>query len=345
MKELEKIDVDEVLDTAQGAVTDEKKRRQLLSQATDAALDFFLKVLPSMPVPPFEGVKDGLVYHLSNLSMEGFKVKKENIVVEIAGMRATSDNGNKKSSNGALSMKAVKDAVKDIPPAATAGTALSAPDSGSSLVDDDSQSDDSFASQSDLEISTTTSIGNVKATELLIIDICDVAAVLDGATWDFEQTYFPYLKGNGKSDVRLSEGAVRLQFELRKRKRKIQTPKAGTGAAVGDAEQETEEKELWEPVLCLHDRSCQIGEVFVSLQGEGRIAWVLNKLADYFKGPVGTYVARQIVAVMSNKSGVILDKLNTVLSPYWDLIMSTAGLKMVRARLVVKAYFVGTTVT
>jgi hypothetical protein len=39
------------------------------------------------PVPPFEGVKDGLVYHLSNLSMEGFKVKKENIMVEIAHRR------------------------------------------------------------------------------------------------------------------------------------------------------------------------------------------------------------------------------------------------------------------
>ena len=327
MKDLEKIDVDELLDTAQGAVTDEKKRMQLLSQATDAALDFFLKVLPSMPVPPFEGVKDGLVYHLDNLSMEGFKVKKENIVVEIAGMRATSEKSGKGPSKSGLSVKAVKAAVKNMPPAATAGTALSAPDSGSSLVDEDSDNE-SFASQPELEISTTGAIGNTKATELLIIDISDVAAVLDGATWDFEQTYFPYLKGNGKSDVKLAEGAVRLQFELRKRKRKIQAVKPGA-----EAELETEEKDIWEPVLCLHDRSCKIGEVFVSLQGEGRVAWILNKLADYFKGPVGAYVARQIVAVMSNKSGVILDKLNTVLSPYWDLIMSTAGLKMVRAPL------------
>jgi DUF1009 family protein len=38
--------------------------------------------------PPFDGVKDGLVYHISNLSMQGFKVKKESIVVEIAGIRA-----------------------------------------------------------------------------------------------------------------------------------------------------------------------------------------------------------------------------------------------------------------
>jgi hypothetical protein len=322
MKELEKINVDEVLDTAQGAVTDEKKRIQLLSQATDAALDFFLKILPSMPVPPFEGVKDGLVYHLANLSMQGFKVKKENIVVEIAGMRATSDHVKRKSTD-APTISAMKKAVKDMPKEATAGTPLSAPDSGSSLLDDESNDDEDFK-EADLEITNTINIGNVKATELLIIDIQDIAAVLDGATWSFEQTYFPYLKGAGKSDVRLVNGAVRLQFELRKRKRKIQVSRVG-----GD-DGETEEKEIWEPVLCLHDRSCTIGEVFVSLQGEGKIAWLLNKLSDFFKGPVGTFVARQIVAVLSNKSGVILEKLNTILSPYWDLILSTAGLKMVR---------------
>jgi len=332
MQEVEKLNVDELLDTAQGAVTDENKRRQLLSKSTDAALDFFLKVLPSMPVPPFDGVKDGLVYHLSNLSMEGFKVKKENIAIEIAGMRATSDaTGEHKSSNNSMRMKAMKNAAKGIPPVATAGTAIDAPDSGSSLMDNSSESDYSIDCQQNLEISTTEAIGNTKATELLIIEITDVAAVLDGATWSFEQTYFPYLKGSGKSDVRLAEGAVRLQFELRKRKRKIKTPKTKTGpgdelSEAGD--QETQEKEIWEPVLCLHDRSCNIGEVFVSLQGEGKMAWILNKLANYFKGPIGSYVARQIVALMSNKSGIILDKLNNVLSPYWDLILSTAGLKM-----------------
>lgn len=70
-------------------MTDENARKKLLSDATDTALDFILRILPLMPVPPFDGVKDGLVYHVSNLSTQGFKVWKENIVVEVAGMRAT----------------------------------------------------------------------------------------------------------------------------------------------------------------------------------------------------------------------------------------------------------------
>jgi hypothetical protein len=39
-------------------MTDESARRKLLSDSTDTALDFILRILPSMPVPPFDGVKD-----------------------------------------------------------------------------------------------------------------------------------------------------------------------------------------------------------------------------------------------------------------------------------------------
>ena len=88
MQRMQSIDVDSVLDTASTAATDEDARRELLSTATDQALEFLLNILPSMPVPPFDGVKDGVVYHLSNLSLEGFKVAKEDIGVSIAGVKA-----------------------------------------------------------------------------------------------------------------------------------------------------------------------------------------------------------------------------------------------------------------
>lgn len=94
LQQLESLNMDDVLDTAGDAVTDEKKRLELLSSATDLALDFLLKILPSMPIPPFEGVKDGLIYNIENLSMHGFKLKKEDIMVEIAGIRATHGSNN-----------------------------------------------------------------------------------------------------------------------------------------------------------------------------------------------------------------------------------------------------------
>jgi len=89
MKGVEGLDVHKLLDDTQSVMTDERARREMISSAGDAALDFLLKILPSMPVPPFDGVREGLVYHLSNLSMAGFKVKKEDIHIEIAGIRAS----------------------------------------------------------------------------------------------------------------------------------------------------------------------------------------------------------------------------------------------------------------
>jgi hypothetical protein len=56
---------------AEDIVTDENKRLDMISSLMDSALDFFLRILPSMPIPPFEGIKDGLLYNISNLSMEG----------------------------------------------------------------------------------------------------------------------------------------------------------------------------------------------------------------------------------------------------------------------------------
>lgn len=284
-------------DTAESAVSDEKARLELVSSATDIALDFILRILPSMPVPPFDGVKDGLLYHLSNLSMEGFKVRKENIHVEVAGMRAT-----KKPLH--------PDEASDSPQYGPPANAAISRDSSSSAEDGIVMGDEVLTIDTRQDASR-----RVKATELLIIDVRKISAEMDDIVWSFEQTYMPYLKGGGKANVKLSDGAIRLQFELRRKRR---TP----------SKDDTDELQ-WEPVLCLHDRSCSIGAVDLVLQGEGRITWILNKLASIFKGPLRDYVVGTIVGVLTSKSGYILDQLNKALSPYWGLILRTAGLSMV----------------
>ena len=253
MREIEKLDVDQLLDTAGGAVTDETKRRILVSNAIDTALDFILRILPSMPVPPFEGVRDGLLYNISNLSMKGFKVKKEDIMIELAGMRALKRSHSSVSSTSKTSVSKAEKITQngDLGVSDNIAPAVEAEDS--------------------MEIEEINQ--EVNATELLIIDVRRISAVLDDTEWSFEQTYMPYLKGEGKVDVRMSDGAIRLQFELRKRR------KASKSEATGGEESKVE----WEPVLCLHDRSCSIDEVELKMQGEGRITWLVNKAAIIFK--------------------------------------------------------------
>jgi hypothetical protein len=286
-------------DNAGNAISDEKARAKLLSDATDTALDFILRILPSMPIPPFDGVKDGLVYHISNLSMEGFKVKKENILVEIAGMRATKKAKSPRiteiSSESGSQSDIFEDAVSFVRTESSVSTE-------SSTMDLNTVVDDNVV---------------VKATELLIIDVRDVSAIFNDAMWGFEQTYLPYLKGEGKFDVKMSEGSIRLVFELRRRLKDGAVPKYGDF-----------DPSDWVPVLCLHDRSCTIGSVKFAMQGESRLAWVVNKAASMFKGLLRDYVVRTILRILSDKSGWILAKLNEGLSPFWDVLMRTAKLEM-----------------
>jgi len=276
-------------DNAGNAINDEAARQKLLSDATDTALDFILRVLPSMPIPPVDGVKDGLVYHISNLSMEGFKVAKENILVEVAGMRATKksnsiDESDTESQEGAQSTRE--------PKLRNAGTSM----------DFDTHYDENAV---------------VNATELLIIDVKQISAIFNDAMWGFEQTYMPYLKGNGKFDVKMAGGGIRLSFELRKRLKE--------GVEEGQIEYKPGD---WEPVLCLHDRQCTIGSVDFSMQGGSKLAWVINKVASVFKGLLRDYVVKAILQIISNRSGWILSKLNEGLSPFWDVLLRTAKLEL-----------------
>ena len=269
MKGVEGLDVDKLLDGTRSAVTDEAARRELISGAGDAALDFLLKILPSMPVPPFDGVREGLVYHLSNLSMAGFKARKEDIYIEIAGIKAAAA---RKSENG-----------------------------------------------NDRYIPQSQSQRGVKASELLTIDIKNISATLDDAAWSFEQTYMPYLRGSGKANTKLWDGAIRLKFELRRRVSNVREKDPVTGIPL-DA--------TWEPVLCLNDRTCTIGGVELTIQGESRMAWVANKLVSALSNPLRDYVVSVIVNALKTHSGWLIDMLNKNLNNYWDFILRTAKLEL-----------------
>jgi len=137
--------------------------------------------------------------------------------------------------------------------------------------------------------------------------------------WSFEQTYMPYLKGSGKANTRLWDGAIRLKFELRRRMVNAGGLDPVTGRPINAT---------WEPCLCLNDRSCSIGGVEVTIQGESRITWVANKLVSVLKNPLRDYVVSVIINALKNNSGWLIEKLNQNLGNYWDFILKTAKLEL-----------------
>ena len=293
-----KLDADSLLEVAEGAITDEEKRKELLSSATDTALDFLLRILPSMPVPMFDGVQDGLLYSVSNLSMQGFKVKKEDISVQIVGINTVDQSSEQDSDHS------------DYVTQRKINLSPSYSDFYDPSVDSQLHTDNP---------STTT---DIKSTELLIIEVRNISAVVEKAVWSFEQTYLPYLKGKGLANVNLSDGYIKMSFELRKKRVQVN----GVNFQ-------------WEPVLCLHTRTCSIGEIELVVEGGGKIVWIFNKLASFFKGSLRDYVVDSILYNLTNKSGSLLQSLNSNLSAYWDIILKTARLSLVSVIVIVTIFY------
>jgi hypothetical protein len=147
---IKKVNVDELLSKTMSVVNDKDAQQAMLSSATDSALDFLLSVLPNVDIPVLEGVKDGVIYKISDLSLKGFQVRKEDISVQIAGM----------SLNGFEAPAPPADADMEVQLSSSASSTSSA-----------------------------SSASPTPATELLIIRVDNILARMTDVNWKFEQTY------------------------------------------------------------------------------------------------------------------------------------------------------------
>ena len=55
-------------------------------KAADFLLEFLLRYLPNVAVPPVEGVKDNVGYKIDGVDLSGFVIKKESVEIEIGGL-------------------------------------------------------------------------------------------------------------------------------------------------------------------------------------------------------------------------------------------------------------------
>ncbi|KAL7549489.1 hypothetical protein ACHAWF_012758 [Thalassiosira exigua] len=297
LRNVEGLDVDRVLDGAAGVATDEAARRELISSAADTALDFLLKILPEMPVPPLDGVREGLVYHLSNLSMAGFKVKKEDIHIEIAGIRTAAnedgDEGEGKVDDGDSAEKPPRPQSR----AAKASEILLIDIRNISATLDDavwsfeqtympylkgSGKANARLWDGDIRMSFELRRQKVEASS-------EASGGGDGEAWE------PVLCLNDRS---CSIGGVELLIQFNRKKFSFHP--AALGFTTGHS----------------------------AVKGTGRMAWAANKLANLLRNPLRDYVTAVIVNVLKNNSGWLIDMLNQNLAPYWDVILRTASLKL-----------------
>ena len=179
MSSLENLDVNSLVSTTERAFSSEEERLALFSSATDSALDFVLRVLPSLPVPSLQGCKDGTIYSFHNLSLRGFQVNKKFVSVSIAGVLATGQTEDEEFKSG----------------------------------------NSSKSKSSSRSIGRNGSLDEkVNVQEILVLKIGNISATLEDVLWNIEQTFFPHYKGCGHADAKCLGADIVMKFELRKRK-------------------------------------------------------------------------------------------------------------------------------
>ena len=309
---LQQIDVDDIISNVDDLVNDDAARRNMVAGATDSALEFLLKFLPSVEIPKLEGVKDGTMYSIADISLDGFKLQKEDIDVQIAGISANAYAEKKRAS------------------ASSTGDSLrSSSESPSSISPSSSPSGESTPQppQSPAELP------DVKSNELLVIRVDNIQAQLEGIKWSFEQTYFPHMNGEGMADASVGNAHLLLKFELRKKKKKkadntdstilpTSTSSSSLSSSFAPLSSATHE-----PVLCLNERSCTIESMNLNLKGDS-MSWLYNMLASLFKNLLKEYVVKTVMEALSNSSGYLLETLNSTLSVHWPLLLKMSKLSV-----------------
>ena len=286
VQQISNLDVNTIVETSEKALTSEEERVALFSSATDSALDFILRVLPGLPVPPLTGVKDGTCYSFSNLSLRGFQVRKEDVAVKIAGVMATG-----------------------------AGAGAGAYYNDTSSVSSESNSVNSNSDHTPLARPPQPSPPpsrdtKIDITEILVVEVKNITAVLDNVKWTFEQTFFPHMKAAGSADAKCFGASLVLKFELRKKP----TP-SSSGTSLS----------AFSPILCLHEHSCSIDDVKVKIKGDS-LSWLLNILSSMFKSVLKDYVVASVIEAIQNSSGTLLEMLNGQLHDHWPMVLKLAKL-------------------
>eukprot|EP00903_Cladosiphon_okamuranus_P011757 g11052.t1 len=83
---IEGLDTDEILETAEKAITDVDARTRLLDGIKDSTVEFLLEYLPHIEVPPISGSSSRVGYAITNLDLSGFRLRKEDVEVQLVDL-------------------------------------------------------------------------------------------------------------------------------------------------------------------------------------------------------------------------------------------------------------------
>jgi hypothetical protein len=215
----------------------------------DACLEFLLQYLPSMPIPPIDGEENGLEYSVSNLNLNRFKLKKEDVHLTLGDFSVLNQ--------AADAARAAEPTIEELGDDVSAGGSSAATSSVAAVAAPpgrDVPLQPPPPPQGPLpplpppspRESTASSGGEVEGappsappnSTLLTVQADNISAEFVDLRWSYKQQYFPYLEGGGTCDAKVSGCRIALAFDLRRdfrRKRTDESDQSATAAKSGSS--------------------------------------------------------------------------------------------------------------
>ena len=105
LKRLEATDVDSLVEKGKNIFSSAAERQKFLNTVKDMAMDFLIKQLPAVQIPPIEGIADRLQFGIDNLDLSSFVIKKEHVHVRIGDFKRTGNLFEAEVTNISASMR------------------------------------------------------------------------------------------------------------------------------------------------------------------------------------------------------------------------------------------------
>jgi hypothetical protein len=303
---IKKFDSNKALNLAEGVLTNAEARTQLVNETKDRVLEFLLENLPTMTVPDIQGVKDDVQFAITGLDMSGFKLRKEDVKVDVG-----SSLKEELFSCTAVGIGAKFARVK------WKYEQLYFPYlSGSGLAD---------ANVINASVRLGLKLvrvpkGLVRAVRGSSTDMIAAPTVEDEAAF---YRMFPKLRGpveairNGIPDL------ADAQRQIAGGRSPSASAAASNNAAVAAAGIWSDYSD-WEPVLVLSSKVIAMESLQLNIE-DSSLSWLYNLLASVFSGLIREYVCTSLRDVVSAHSAMLLGSVNSVASKNWAAIKQIVG--------------------
>ncbi|CAN0100653.1 unnamed protein product, partial [Ectocarpus sp. 12 AP-2014] len=359
---IEGLDTDELLETAEKAISDVDARTRLLDGIKDSTIDFLLEYLPHIEVPPISGTSSRVGYAITNLDLSGFRLRKEDVDVQLVdlsgGLEVAVKEGSSSNNNG-------RDAISDGAGGGGGGGGRTEDDEemaavpwGAAVKKASSRpGDGSFASLPEqrrqaAHAAVLGGAGSPRLPEELQVswghhgegegfDDGAEAFAEDGGVVSASPPVPPPREDMAPAEVlRVVARGVRAEFKTLQWACRQETFPYTHGNGTADATVVDgyvslgfsikrgivdREKGIEGPLLVLSTRTVTLDRLELTV-ANCRMAWLINLLTRLFSSTISTYVCRSLQEQVDEHASALLGTVNAYAEGSWPFLLSLTSL-------------------